>query len=87
MPRMASLSDRAPSAPKLPKPPKLNTLEKNALHVLEKYGELMLRESGVYFAAMVGGAAKASTVRRLAELGLCRIDVVGKSTFAVFIHS
>ena len=82
--RMATLRDIEPKAPRAPK---LNSLQKNALHVLEKYGELMLGESGVYFQAMVGGAAKASTVRALADLGFCRIDVVGKSTFAVFVRN
>jgi hypothetical protein len=82
--RMATLRD---SEPKAPRAPKLSSLQKNALHVLEKYGELMLGESGVFFCAMVGGGAKAVLIRQLAELGYCRIDVVGKSTFAVFIHS
>lgn len=77
--RMA-LRDREPAAPKI----KLSSLEKNALFTLEKYREMLLMESGVYFGT-IGRAVKAVYIRRLAELGFCRIDQVGQSTFAVFL--
>lgn len=64
----------------------LSSIDKNAIHALEKYGELMLTELGTHYGAAVArSAVPAKRIERLAALGHCRIDKVGESTFAVFL--
>lgn len=59
----------------------------NAVYAIEKYGELMMDESGKYFGrALARCMLDRRRVEKLAGLGICRIDVVGASTFAVFVR-
>lgn len=65
---------------------KLSTLDKNALQILKKYGELLATEQGRYFRSASGGNyVNAKQAERLVQLGYCRIDRVGESVFAVFL--
>lgn len=65
----------------------LSTLQWNVLYKLEKYREAILMESGVYYRATGANQhLQAAVVNSLAELGLCRIDRAGESTFAVFVR-
>lgn len=65
---------------------KLSGRDVHAMNVLEKYGELLLDESGVYFsAAGARSGIDRRTVEKLEKVQVCRIDCVGQSTFAVFI--
>ena len=66
----------------------LSPLDKDCMHTLEKRGELILDETGKYFVNGSGyGSLDRKRVERLAERGLCRIDTVGTSTFAVFVKN
>ena len=66
---------------------KLSGQDKFALNFLEKYGELILDFSGEYFGcAIARTSVDRKRVERLADLGLCRIDRIGESTFAVFVQ-
>lgn len=58
----------------------------NALYRLEKYGELKLDGDGYFRVAGSYWSLEPKKVRQLVALGLCRIDVVGDSTFAVAVR-
>lgn len=66
---------------------KLSPIDKNALNILEKYGELLATEQGKYFRNAIGGGhVNAKQIEKLAQMGYCRIDRVGKSIFAVLVE-
>lgn len=57
----------------------------NVVYALQKHGELMLNELGTGFGNVLArNMLDRKRVEKLAGLGICRIDVVGASTFAVF---
>lgn len=65
----------------------LSSIDMNVVDALEKHGELMLDFSGKYFGNVLGRAmVDRKRVEKLAGLGICRVDVVGASTFAVFLR-
>lgn len=63
----------------------LNPLEVNAYEILKKYEQLILNEDKLTYASMGRGNVPASRIDKLVKVGVCRIDQVGQSTFAVFV--
>lgn len=67
-------------------PLRLSSIDMHAVYMLEKYGELLKDESGKYFGrAVARRMLEVKRIEKLARHGICRIDVVGESTFAVFV--
>lgn len=65
----------------------LSSIDMNVVYTLQKHGELMLDFSAKYFGNVLGrNMVDHHRVEKLARLGICRIDVVGQSTFAVFVR-
>lgn len=61
---------------------------RNALFRLEKHGELIRTECGRYYRAQLSHAeTDAKHLDQLARLGLCTIETVGGSTFAVAVKA
>lgn len=59
---------------------------RNALFRLEKHGELIRTECGRYYRAQLSHAeTDAKHLDQLASLGLCKIETVGESTFAMAV--
>lgn len=75
------------SAKRKARPLGLSSLDMNVVYALQKHGELMLDFSGKYFGnALRRAMVDRHRVEKLAGLGICQIDVVGQSTFAVFLR-
>lgn len=65
--------------------PRLGGEDVNAVYKLEKYGEIKLDDDRRFTVPGKYWSIGMQQMRRLEALGACRIDHVGRSTFAVFL--